>query len=550
MQAEWTGAVRPGARIGPYTVLAELASGGMGRVYLARSPGGRTVAVKTLLATADGGTVAEADRRRFAREVALARRVRGLFTASVVDADAEAPVPWMATEYVPAPSLRELVASQGPLPSGALHWVAAGMVEALVSIHAAGLVHRDVKPSNVLLPEDGPRLIDFGISQAADVTRTKAALGTIAFAAPEQARGEATTPASDVFSLGATLFHLATGRSPYRDMGQGTAIEQLVRAAEGDLDLTGLPGELDGLVLPCLALDPADRPTPHELLARVGAVLAARPQARGATDWLPPGWSTAIEQHRRRRTEEADEAVRRVDPEAATESAPPAAGRTRRLPGPSGTGPSGTGASGTGPSGTGLSGTGPSGTGAAGEARGSRLRRRAGAVVAALIGGAVALFALESGVLSFLREDDSAPNPVRQDLRLALVEQNRPGQCTDELPPPTFHSAKLGGCYRISTRPEDRMSVRQLRQVRAEQDGTGAWVITMAFDEGDGKRFAALTGRAAPREAPRNQIAIVLGDRLISAPAIGSAITGGEAQIAGAFTATEAKALARELGAR
>ncbi|MEU3447329.1 protein kinase [Streptomyces thermolilacinus] len=540
MQAEWTGAVRPGARIGPYTVLAELASGGMGRVYLARSPGGRTVAVKTLLATADGGTVAEADRRRFAREVALARRVRGLFTASVVDADAEAPVPWMATEYVPAPSLRELVASQGPLPSGALHWVAAGMVEALVSIHAAGLVHRDVKPSNVLLPEDGPRLIDFGISQAADVTRTKAALGTIAFAAPEQARGEPTSPASDVFSLGATLFHLATGRSPYRDMGQGTAIEQLVRAAEGDLDLTGLPGELDGLVLPCLALDPADRPTPHELLSRVGAVLAARPQARGATDWLPPGWSAAIEQHRRRRTEEADAAVRRVDPGAATERTPPAAGRTRRLPGPSGTGPSGHGASG----------TGPSGAGAAGEARGSRLPRRAGAVVAALIGGAVVLFALESGVLSFLREDDPSPNPVRQDLRLALVEQNRPGQCTDELPPPTFHSAKLGGCYRISTRADDRMSVRQLRRVRAEQDRTGAWVIAMTFEEGDGKRFAALTGRAAPREAPRNQIAIVLGDRLISAPAISSAITGGEAQIAGAFTAAEAKALARELGAR
>ncbi|MEV5446127.1 serine/threonine-protein kinase, partial [Streptomyces sp. NPDC052644] len=293
MQAEWTGAVRPGTRIGPYTVLTELASGGMGRVYLARSPGGRTVAVKTLLSAGDGVTVPETDRRRFAREVALARRVRGVYTASVVDADAEAPVPWMATEYVPAPSLRELVAAHGPLPSDGLHWVAAGMIEALVSIHAAGLVHRDVKPSNVLLPEDGPRLIDFGISQAADVTRTKAALGTIAFAAPEQARGEPTTTASDVFSLGATLFHLATGRSPYRDMGQGTAMEQLVRAAEGDLDLAGLPAALDALILPCLAPDPADRPTPQELLARVGAVLAARPQARGATDWLPPAWSTA-----------------------------------------------------------------------------------------------------------------------------------------------------------------------------------------------------------------------------------------------------------------
>ncbi|MGI5350428.1 serine/threonine-protein kinase [Streptomyces sp. CA-250714] len=193
----------------------------MGRVYLARSPGGRTVAVKILLATSDGGTISEPDRRRFAREVALAQRVRGLFTAGVVDADADAPVPWMATEYIPAPSLRELVASQGPLPPTALYWIAAGMAEALVSIHTAGLVHRDVKPSNVLLPEDGPRVIDFGISQAADVTRTKTALGTVAFIAPEQARGEPTTTASDVFSLGATLFYLVTGRSPYRDMGPG-----------------------------------------------------------------------------------------------------------------------------------------------------------------------------------------------------------------------------------------------------------------------------------------------------------------------------------------
>ncbi|MCG8967597.1 serine/threonine-protein kinase [Streptomyces sp. CL12-4] len=279
MQGEWTGtvaAVPSGGRIGPYTVLAELASGGMGRVYLARSPGGRTVAVKTLLAAA-GQSPAEADRRRFVREVALARRVRGAYTAGVVDADPEAPSPWMATEYVPAPSLRELVDSCGPLPADSLYWVAAGMVEALISIHTAGLVHRDVKPSNVLLPEDGPRLIDFGISQATDLTRTKAALGTIPFAAPEQARGEPTTVASDVFSLGATLFHLATGRSPYRGMGEGTAFEQLVRAAEGDLDLSGLPAALDPLIRPCLALDPAQRPSPAALLMSCGEALARRP---------------------------------------------------------------------------------------------------------------------------------------------------------------------------------------------------------------------------------------------------------------------------------
>lgn len=521
MQAEWTGPVRPGERIGPYTVLAELASGGMGRVYLARSPGGRTVAVKTLLAAADGGTAPDADRRRFAREVVLARRVRGLYTAGVVDADAEARVPWMATEYVPAPSLRELVASQGPLPPEGLHWVAAGMIEALVSIHAAGLVHRDVKPSNVLLPEEGPRVIDFGISQAADITRTKAALGTIAFAAPEQARGEPTTTASDVFSLGATLFHLATGRSPYRNSGQGTALEQLVRAAEGDLDLTGLPAELDAMIRPCLALDPAERPTPHELLTRVGTVIAARPRASGATDWLPRSWSTSIEQHRRRRTEEADEAQRRIDPDAVTERTPPDAPRTRRMPPP------------------------PRTSRPPEARRRRRIVRWAVAIVAAGV-------LVEGGVLyAILDNGDDAPDPVRQDLRLALVEQEHDGECTDALPPPTFQSTQPSTCYQISTRAEDRMSVVQLQDVSAEMDqsaGNG-WLIRMKFQDTDAKRFAALSERAVNRTPPQNQIAIVLGDRLISAPMVEEAITGGEVNITGEFTQDEAKALARELGA-
>ncbi|CCK25583.1 hypothetical protein BN159_1204 [Streptomyces davaonensis JCM 4913] len=515
VQAEWTGSVRPGERIGPYIVLAELASGGMGRVYLARSPGGRTVAVKTLLAAADGGTVPDADLRRFAREVALAQRVRGVFTASVVDADAKARVPWMATEYVPAPSLQALVAGQGPLPSDGLHWVAAGIAEALVNIHAAGLVHRDVKPSNVLLPEDGPRVIDFGISQAADITRTRAALGTIAFAAPEQARGEPTTTASDVFSLGATLFHLATGRSPYRDMGQGTALEQLVRAAEGDLDLTGLPTELDALIRPCLALDPADRPDPRELLTRVGAVIAARPQAGGATDWLPRSWSTAIEQHRRRRTEEADAAQRRIDPEADTERTPRSPAGTRRMPPRPPT-----------------------------AGRHPHTGRWAALTLVALLAG--------GGVVYALQPDDGGgtPDPVRQDLRLALVEQSHQGACTDALPPPTFQAAEPNYCYQISTQAADRMSVTQLKDVRAELDqNAGGWVIRMAFEDADAKRFATLSERAAQRTQPQNQIAIVLGDRLISAPSVGESITGGEVDISGNFTADEAKDLAKELGA-
>lgn len=537
MQGEWTGAARPGDRIGPYTVLAELASGGMGRVYLARSPGGRTVAVKTVLGAYPGESIPEEDRRRFTREVALAQRVRGVFTASVVDADAAADVPWMATEYVPAPSLRELVSGQGTLPPAALYWIAAGMVEALVSLHAAGLVHRDVKPSNVLLPEDGPRLIDFGISQAADATRTKAATGTIAFAAPEQARGERTTPASDVFSLGATLFFLLTGRSPYRDMGEGTALEQLVRAASGDLDLSGLPTEVDTLIRPCLAVDADARPTPQELLTRIGPVLAERPQDSGATDWLPERWATAIERHRRRRTEEAEAARRRVDPEAVTERAPDNVAPTRALPPPHAPGPA--------PAGRPRYPSPPPRS------------RRTGVVVGVAVGLAVLVAGL--GLVLLLRQggDDGdrggggAPGAVREDLRLALVEQSADGACDDQLPPPTFTASDPSICYQISTRAEDRMTVTQLKEVEAAFDERGGgWLIRMTFQEEDGERFADLSERAATRQTPKNQIAIVLGDRLLSAPAVTERISGGNLQIAGSFTKASAEELARELGAR
>ncbi|MET9349197.1 serine/threonine-protein kinase [Streptomyces termitum] len=505
MQAGWTGSARPGDRIGPYTVLSELASGGMGRVYVARSPGGRTVAVKTLL-TSDGGTIAPDDRRRFAREAALAQRVHGPFTAGIVAADAEAPVPWIATEYIPAPSLRDLVVSRGPLPVEALPWIAAGTAEALVGIHAAGLVHRDVKPSNILLPGDGPRVIDFGISQAADLTRTGSALGTIPFAAPEQARGEPTTPASDVFSLGATFFFLVTGRSPYRGMGEGTAMEQLVRAAEADLDLTGLPAGAAALILPCLAVEPAARPTPGALLALVEPVLAARPRAHGAAAWLPDDWSDAIERHRRQRTEEADEAGRTVGPDAATARTPrPAPPRTRRLPRP------------------------------------APARRRTGPLLGVAL---AALLAGGGGVYLLSRPD--APLVVRQDLRLALVEQSEAGECTDKLAPPTFYDKKQNVCYRISTRDADRMSVRRLKQVRTQFDTR--FVVMVTFEEGDGQRFSALTARAATRQPPQNQIAIVLGDRLISAPLVTAAIEGGEMQISGDFNQTEADSLVKEMG--
>ncbi|WP_164837618.1 serine/threonine-protein kinase [Streptomyces sp. B27] len=312
--------MRPGEQVGQFTVLAELASGGMGRVYLARSPAGRTVALKTLLA--DGAD----DRRRIVREVECARRVRGVYTASVVDADPEAQVPWMAQEHVPAPSLKDLVEECGTLGVDALHWVGAGMAEAVASLHAAGLVHRDVKPSNVLLPVEGPRLIDFGISQAHDLTRTQSALGTVAYASPEQARGEPTTEASDMFSVGAPLFYLAVGRPPYRDIEHVSAMELPVRAATGDIDTTGLPAELDPLVLPCLDPDPRSRPNPAEVIAHCADHLGGSPAARGGGGLLDARWTDAVERHRAERTDALRHAIRRVDASAELPATPDRAG--------------------------------------------------------------------------------------------------------------------------------------------------------------------------------------------------------------------------------
>jgi Protein kinase domain len=255
------------AQIDGYVLIGCLGAGAMGRVYLGRSAAGRLVAVKTIkIELAD-----EPDfRTRFAQEVAAARRVSGAFTAAVVAADPEADLPWLATSYVPAPSLSRLVRACGPLPGPAVRWLGAGCAEALESIHGAGLVHRDLKPSNVLVSPDGPRVIDFGIARAAEriqLTVTRGAVGTPAYMAPEQARDtRQATMASDVFSLGATMLFAATGHAPYQG---DTVMDVLVRLATEAPDLSGLPGEVADIVSACLQRDPRKRPDSAAVLAHL-----------------------------------------------------------------------------------------------------------------------------------------------------------------------------------------------------------------------------------------------------------------------------------------
>jgi len=271
-------------RIGPYVLLGRLGAGAMGQVFLGRSTAGRLVAVKTIkIEFAEEAGF----RSRFAHEVAAARRVSGVFTAAVVAADADADVPWLATAYVPAPSLTELVRTCGPLPVPATRWLAAGCAEALESIHTAGLVHRDLKPSNVLVSPDGPRVIDFGVARAAEriqLTVTRGAVGTPAYMAPEQARDtRQASAASDMFSLGATLLYAATGHAPYQ--GE-TVMDVLVRLATEPPDLAGLPGELTDLVTSCLERSPRKRPSSAGLLSQLGPFVAGPAAQNGHHAYL------------------------------------------------------------------------------------------------------------------------------------------------------------------------------------------------------------------------------------------------------------------------
>ena len=274
-------------KVGPYWLLGRLGSGGMGQVFLGRSPGGRLVAVKMVRAELAG----QAEfRHRFSREVAAAQKVSGLFTAPVVDADVDAPVPWLATAYVPGPSLAEAIAKHGPLPATSVLALAAGLAEGLGAIHAAGIVHRDLKPSNVLLAEDGPRIIDFGISRAAEasmLTGTGVVFGSPSFMSPEQARGHRVGPPSDVFSLGAVLTFAATGQGPF---GTGPSATLLYRVVFTPPDTGGLPAELRPLVEQCLAKGPAQRPSTEQLLVELNT-------APPVSGWLPALITQALASH-------------------------------------------------------------------------------------------------------------------------------------------------------------------------------------------------------------------------------------------------------------
>jgi tetratricopeptide (TPR) repeat protein len=264
------GELQPGdpARIGPYRLVEVLGGGGMGRVYLGRSAGGRPVAVKVIRPELAGDGEF---RVRFRREVAAARRVNGFYTAVVVDADADGPVPWLATAHVDAPSLAEAVRDGGPLAASELRGLAAGLAEGLAAIHDVGLVHRDLKPSNVLLAADGPRIIDFGIAWstgAPSLTGAGLVVGSPGFMSPEQARpGGEVGPATDVFSLGALLCYAATGRGPW---GAGDVTTLVYRVVHEEPDLAGVPAEIRDLVARCLAKDPALRPAAAEILAELG----------------------------------------------------------------------------------------------------------------------------------------------------------------------------------------------------------------------------------------------------------------------------------------
>jgi serine/threonine protein kinase len=276
-------------QVGGFRLQARLGAGGMGRVYLGYSPGGRPVAVKVV----HPELARDAEfMRRFRREVAAAQSVSDAYTAAVVGAGPDDRPPWLATTFVPGPPLSDLVAQAGPLPEDAVWRLAGGLAEALQAIHAHGLVHRDLKPGNILIAADGPRVIDFGISRTTSgtvVTATQTTIGTPAYMSPEQAQGLAVGPSSDIFSLGSVLAFAATGAPPF---GGGEAFAIGFQVVHGEPDLARVPAALRPLIDPCLAKDPGGRPSVGELLEAVAVSSSAYPEVRPGKFW--PGQVAAV----------------------------------------------------------------------------------------------------------------------------------------------------------------------------------------------------------------------------------------------------------------
>jgi serine/threonine protein kinase len=269
--------------VGSFRLHRRLGAGGMGVVYLGSDKKGQRVALKVIRPD-----LAEDQefRSRFAREVSAARRIRGGCTARLVAADLDADRPWFATQYVPGPSLHDKVADEGPLVAADVAAVGAALSEGLVAVHEAGVVHRDLKPSNILLSPKGPRIIDFGIAWAtgaSTLTHVGTAVGSPGFLAPEQVRGAAVTPATDVFSLGATLAYASMGDSPF---GHGSSEVMLYRVVHEEAQLHGVPDALAPLVRACLAKDPEERPSTLQLSLRLKEI--ASREMQGLADVRPP----------------------------------------------------------------------------------------------------------------------------------------------------------------------------------------------------------------------------------------------------------------------
>ena len=367
-------------RLGAYRLLDRIGEGGMGVVYLARDLGHRTVALKVLRSSVAGDPTA---RRRLAREVETMQRVRSPHVAEVIDADLTGEIPYIVTRFVPGRTLDDLVTECGPLHGPALAALACGLADAMVAVHAAGVVHRDLKPGNVMLVHDTPVVIDFGIAQGPDATRltmTGMFMGTPGYLAPEVIEGRPSSEASDVHAWGATVGFAATGRPPF---GTGSYETIFYRIVNGQADLDGAPVTLLPLVAAALARDPTHRPPAIQLRAQAAvldpATLVSAPLAngaRGAAAGLAAAGATR-----------SDVAPARDQPTALPGAALPGAA----LPG---AGPPGLAAGGGAPLAAGLPGA--AGTGAAGSPPGSSSRRcRPGAP------GSLSLVLMAASILLF-----------------------------------------------------------------------------------------------------------------------------------------------------